>query len=66
VPWFVYLAVTVAEPAAGGAWHNTHFAEYALVTLIVSGAIVAGGFFMLRAIAGVVRCHAHPHATTKE
>ena len=38
--WLVYVGVTVAAPAANGAWRNEGFAAHALLTVGVSGALL--------------------------
>ena len=40
VPWLVYVAVTVVAPAAYGAARDAGFAEHAVITLGVSGAVL--------------------------
>jgi len=40
VPWLAYLGVTLAVPAVNGAWRREGFGEHAVITLVVSGAIV--------------------------
>src|SRR5437867_7226554 len=40
VPWFVYVGMTLLLPAANGATRREGFAEHALITLGVSGALV--------------------------
>ena len=39
LPWLVYVGVTVAAPAANGAARAPSFAEHAVITLGVSGAV---------------------------
>jgi hypothetical protein len=40
IPWLVYVGVTVAVPAANGAWRDAGFAGHALLTVGVSGALL--------------------------
>ena len=40
LPWLVYVGVTVVVPAADGAAREPGFAEHAIITLGVSGAIL--------------------------
>ena len=39
VPWAVYLGVTLVAPAVNGAARSEAFAEHAIITLGVSGAM---------------------------
>lgn len=39
VPWIVYLGVTLVAPALNGAARGQAFAEHAMITLGVSGAM---------------------------
>lgn len=50
VPWIVYVGVTVVAPAVNGAGRMEGFAEHAVITLGVSGAVL-----MLWLAAGRVR-----------
>ena len=40
LPWLVYVGVTVVVPAGNGAAREPGFAEHAIITLGVSGAIL--------------------------
>ena len=46
--WLVYVGVTVAAPAANGAWRNEGFAGHALLTVGVSGALLLAGLGLAR------------------
>jgi hypothetical protein len=39
LPWLVYVGMTVVVPAVNGATHDRAFAEHAIITLGVSGAV---------------------------
>jgi hypothetical protein len=40
VPWAVYVGVTVVAPAVNGATRDPAFADHAVITLGVSGAVL--------------------------
>ena len=59
VPWLVYVGVTVVTPAVNGAAAGEGYAEHAVITLGVSGAIM-----MLWLAAGRIRPGAGKPAAT--
>lgn len=40
VPWLAYVGVTVAAPAANGAWRRSDFAEHAALTIGASALLL--------------------------
>ncbi len=58
--WLVYLGVTVAAPAANGAWRDPDFAGHALLTAGVSGALLLVWLGLVRLARGAAAAGRRP------